>query len=360
MKVVQLDSHMSWRGGEQQVLYLSQYLHEQGYDCTVVCPPHSALYQRAQEAGVPTVALPMRYEGDVVAAWRLGNYLRRQQVDILHMHTPHAHTVGLLASLRYAKVLKVVSRRVDFQPIRNMISRWKYLRPAVQYVAVSEAVRHILIESGVAACRVQTIHSGVDLQRFDTVAAAPALFPAGMRVVGTVGHLAGHKGHRYLLEATKYLLDLEPQVGVVIVGDGKLRPALEAQAVALGIAERVCFTGFRRDVLAIMQQFEVFVFSSYLEGLGTAILDAMALRKPVVATHAGGIPEVVQDGVTGRLVPPREPYALAQAVSQLLHHPEQGRRFGDTGRQRVEQYFTAQHMATQTLHLYQRLLHHAA
>jgi glycosyltransferase involved in cell wall biosynthesis len=358
MKIVQLDSHVSWRGGEQQVLYLSQYLHACGYDCVVVCPPHSALYARAQEAGIRTRALPMRYEGDVLAVWRLGCYLRQQRVDILHMHTPHAHTIGLLASLWHPGVRQVVSRRVDFPPGRNVISRWKYLRPAVQYVAVSHAVQQILIASGIAAGRVRTIYSGIDLHRIDDVEPAAALFPAGTQVVGTVGHLAGHKGHRYLLEATQYLLQLEPRSAVVIVGDGKLRATLEAQAASLGIAERVCFTGFRRDVLALMQQFEVFVFSSYLEGLGTALLDAMALRKPVVATCAGGIPEAVQDGVTGILVPPRQPQALAQAVHQLLRHPEQRQRFGEAGRKRVEQCFTAQRMAAQTLQLYRRLLNH--
>ena len=358
MKIVQLDSHVSWRGGEQQVLYLSQYLHGCGYDCVVACPPHSALYQRAQEAGIPTRALPMRYEGDVLAAWRLGRYLRRERVDILHMHTPHAHTIGLLASLWHPGVRQVVSRRVDFPPKRNVVSRWKYLHPAVQYVAVSHAVKQILIDSGIAACRVQTIHSGIDLHRVDDVPPAPALFPTGTQVVGTVGHLAGHKGHRYLLAATQYLLPLEPCLGVVIVGDGELRAALEAQAASLGIAERVCFTGFRRDVLGLMQQFEVFVFSSYLEGLGTAVLDAMALRKPVVATSAGGIPEAVQHGVTGVLVPPRQPQALAQAVHQLLRHPEQRKRFGEAGRKYVEQYFTAPRMAAQTLQLYRRLLNH--
>jgi glycosyltransferase involved in cell wall biosynthesis len=356
MKIVQLDSHLPWRGGEQQVLYLSRFLQAHGHDSTVACPPHSALYARAQAAGLPTMALHMRHEGDVAAAWRLGHYLRQQQVDILHMHAPHAHTVGILASLLAPQVQKVVSRRVDFPPIRNRFSRWKYLLPRVQYLAVSEAVRQVLINSGIAARRVQTIHSGVDLRRFEAVPLAASPFPAGTRIVGTVGHLAGHKGHQYLLEATKALLQAEPQVGVVIAGDGALRANLEAQAAALGIAERVCFTGFRQDILALMQRFEVFVFPSYLEGLGTATLDAMALRKPVVATHAGGIPEVVQDGMTGLLVPPRDPAALAQAVLYLLQHPEQSRAFGEAGRKRVEQQFTAERMAAQTLHVYQRLL----
>jgi glycosyltransferase involved in cell wall biosynthesis len=226
----------------------------------------------------------------------------------------------------------------------------------VQYLTVSEAVRQILIQSGVPAHQVQTVHSGVDLCRIDHAGEAPALFPRGTLIVGTVGHLAGHKGHCYLLEATRYLLQLEPRVGLVIAGDGALRPALEAQAVALGIADRVCFTGFRRDVLALMQQFEVFVFSSYLEGLGTAILDAMAVRKPVVATRAGGIPEAVQDGVTGLLVPSRDPEPLARAILHLLRYPEQRRAFGEAGRKRVEHYFTAERMAVETLRVYQRLL----
>jgi glycosyltransferase involved in cell wall biosynthesis len=356
MNIVHLDAHIPWRGGEQQVVYLARFLHEHGYDNLVICPPHSALYQRAREAGVPTRALRLRHEADLVAAWQLGNYLRRQQVDILHMHTPHAHTIGVLACLLAPKVRKVVSRRVDFPPIRNLLSRWKYLLPEVQYLAVSEAVRQVLIDSGIPDHRVQTVHDGVDLRRFNDVPKAPALFPAGTRVVGAVGHLAGHKGHRYLLEATRYLLQVEPYVGVVIAGDGALRTTLQAQAASLGITDRVCFTGFRHDILALMQRFEIFVFPSYLEGLGTAILDAMALRKPVVATRAGGIPEVVQDGITGFLVPSRDPEALAQAVLHLLHRPEQEKAFGEAGRKRVEQYFTAEQMAAQTVHVYQRLL----
>jgi glycosyltransferase involved in cell wall biosynthesis len=305
---------------------------------------------------MPVKALRMRNEIDVVAAWRLGAYLRRQRVDILHMHTPRAHTLGILASTMAPQVRKVVSRRVDFAPMRNRLSRWKYLCPDVHYLAVSEAVRRVLIASGVPAHRVQTVYSGVDLHRFENVPKVPSSFPAGTRTIGTVGHLAGHKGHRFLLEAMRYLLQTEPRIGLVIAGTGALRSTLEAQAVALGIADQVRFTGFRDDILALMQGFEIFVFPSSLEGLGTAMLDAMALRKPVVATRAGGIPEVVQDGVTGLLVPPQDPGALARAVRYLLQHPAQGRALGEAGRRRVEQHFTAEQMASRTLHVYQRVL----
>lgn len=337
-------------------MYLAQALQAHGYDNATICQPHSVLYRRACEAGLPTVALRMRHELDLVAAGWLGRYLRRQQVDILHMHTPHAHTIGLLACLVAPHVRRVVSRRVDFAPIRHLFSRCKYTLPGVQYVAVSNAVRQVLLNSGIARHRVQTVYSGVDINRFTHVSAAPCLFPAGTRVIGTVGHLAGHKGHSYLLQAAQILLQSEPHLGVVIAGTGALRTTLEAQAVDLGVAAQVCFTGFREDILSLIQSFEIFVFPSYLEGLGTSILDAMALGKPVVATRAGGIPEVVQDGVTGLLVPPRDPAALARALLYLLRHAEEGKKLGVAGRQRVHQEFTAEQMARGTIQVYRQLM----
>jgi L-malate glycosyltransferase len=356
MNIVHLDSQVPWRGGEQQVLHLSQLLHTWGHNSMIVCQPHSALYQRAQEAKVPVQALRMRYELDLVAAWKLGQYLRRQRVEILHMHAPHAHSIGLLACVWAPTVHKVVSRRIDFAPIRNLLSRWKYTLPKVHYVAVSEAVRQVLIASGIPAHHVQTIHSSIDLRRFDATQEVAPLFPTGTRVVGTVGHLAGHKGHRYLLEATRELLQTEPDVRVAIVGDGALRHELEDQAATLGIAEQVHFAGFRRDVPALIRGFEIFVFSSTHEGTPNGVLEAMALGKPVVATHAGGTAEVVQDGVTGLLVSPRDPAALAQALFYVLRHPEQGQMFGRAGRQRVAEHFTVEHMAGSTLQAYQRIL----
>ncbi len=196
------------------------------------------------------------------------------------MHTAHAHTLCLMACLRAPQVRQVVSRRVDFAPIHHALSRWKYLRPQLQYIAVSDAVRHIVTASGIAPERAATVHSGIDLQRFQQLQAAPPLFPAGTRVIGTVGHLADHKGHRYLVEATALLARQEPDVRVVIAGDGELRQALETQAAALGVTDRLCFTGFRQDILALMQSFELFVMPSHLEGLGTAVLDVKELCWP--------------------------------------------------------------------------------
>jgi hypothetical protein len=174
MKIVQLDSQVAWRGGEQQVLYLVQALRHHGYDNVTVCPPTSALYERAGEAGLSAQALRMRHELDLVAAWRLGRYLRRHRVDILHMHDPHAHTIGLLACTLAPQVHKVVSRRVDFAPRRNRLSRWKYAASGTYYLAVSDAVRTAAYRStGSGRSIVASIRSAVS-----TCRKCPPYFPA--------------------------------------------------------------------------------------------------------------------------------------------------------------------------------------
>lgn len=356
MKIVHLDSHRAWRGGQQQVLYLTQFLQLQGHESMVVCQTGGALFRRAHEAGVRALGLNMRHELDIAAAWRLGRLLRRQRVDILHMHEPHAHSIGLLASISAPSVRKVVTRRVDFRPVRNLLSRYKYLLPDVRYLAVSEAVRKVMLDCGIAARDVQTVYSGVDLARVDAVHETSSVFPAGSRIIGTVGHLSGHKGHRYLLQAMRDVRQVERKARLVIVGEGRLRMDLETEAAALGLGGSVCFTGFRHDVLAMIRGFEIFAFPSTEEALGTSILDAMALRKPVVATQAGGIPESVQDGVTGLLVPPGKPQALADALVTMLKTPERGRTFGEAGRRRVEEFFTVERTGAATLRVYHDVL----
>ena len=339
------------------MLYLTRFLLSQGHESVVVAPGGGALYQRARAAGLPAIGLNLRHDLDLVAAWRLGGWLRREGIDILHMHEPHAHSVGLFACMVAPGVGKVVSRRVDFRPFRNLLGRCKYKMPDVRYLTVSEAVRQAMLDSGIAADAVQTVHSGVDLRRIDAVHETSHVFPGGTRVIGTVGHLSGHKGHRYLLRAMRDVYQIERRARLVIVGEGKLRADLEAEAAALGLRDVVCFAGFRHDALALIRGFEIFAFPSTQEALGTSILDAMALRKPVAATLAGGIPETVQDGITGLLVPPGDPRTLAEALCTMLQRPERALRFGEAGRRRVENHFNAEQTGAATLRVYRDVCH---
>jgi glycosyltransferase involved in cell wall biosynthesis len=170
--------------------------------------------------------------------------------------------------------------------------------------------------------------------------------------VGNVAALTDHKDHRTLLAAAARVLAERPDTRFVVLGEGELRGALEAQADSLGIGERVVFAGFRGDLDRLIPAFDVFCLSSHMEGLGTSLLDAMAFARPVVATAAGGIPEAIEDGVNGRLAPPRDAAALGQALLAVLGDEQLRSRMGAAGRRRYEERFTAEKMVEATLAAY--------
>src|SRR5262249_23058743 len=177
--------------------------------------------------------------------------------------------------------------------------------------------------------------------------------PDGAPVVGNVAALTGHKDHATLLDAAQVVLRRRPDARFVIAGEGPRRRELEARARERGVAGRVVFAGFRRDVDRLLPAFSVFCLSSHLEGLGTTLLDAMAFGLAVVATAAGGVPEAVEHGVTGLVVPVRRPDALAQALLDVLEDGDLRRRLGAAGRARFLERFTADRMVEETLRVYQ-------
>jgi glycosyltransferase involved in cell wall biosynthesis len=157
------------------------------------------------------------------------------------------------------------------------------------------------------------------------------------------------------VDAAHLLVQRLPDVRVLVLGEGELRVPLEQQVRKLRLERHVLLPGFRPDVLSLLKGADVFAMSSVTEGLGTSVLDAMACRKAVVATRVGGIPEVVVDGTTGRLVPARDSEAMAEALGDLLDRPERRAAFGEAGRQRVERDFSADRMVVATLAAYQRV-----
>jgi len=176
--------------------------------------------------------------------------------------------------------------------------------------------------------------------------------PAGAPVVGNVAALTGHKDHATLLAAAARVIARVPEARFVIVGQGELEGRLRMQAQALGLEGRVVFAGFRPDVDALIPAFDVFCLSSHMEGLGTSLLDAMCYGRAVVGTAAGGIPEAVEDGVTGRVVPPRQPDALAAALTEVLTDGARREAMGQAGRARFLARFTADRMVDETLGVY--------
>lgn len=259
----------------------------------------------------------------------------------------------------------IASRRVDFHLKGNSFSRWKH-RQVDCFIAASEAIRRMLISDGVPESRAITVHEGIDVEH---IVAAPAVnvheafwLPHGAPVVGNVAALVPHKGQRHLVEAARIVVRQVPDARFVILGEGELREPLERLVHDYHLEKHVLLPGFRTDVLGCIKGFDVFVLSSVTEGLGTSLLDAMACARPIVATRAGGIPEVVEHRVNGLLVEPRQAEALAAAIVELLNDAALRRQMGEAGFIRASRRFTLERMIAGTAAVYSRVagIPHAA
>ena len=362
MKILHINTERTWRGGEQQTLYLLRSLIDRRISCHLVCQAESPMAQKALEAGIEVFPIAMRGEVDLPASLRIRKLITRHGYDIVHSHTSHAHTLAFFASLG-CRTCRLVTRRVDFSIFRNRflpINGIKYRFMADYYIAISHQIKQVMVNDGIAADRIFVAHSGIDPQRFARVAGNHLvdefnLKPAE-RVVINVAHLAGHKGQKYLVGAIPHVLAAIPNVRFFIIGKGELMSELQALSVSLGIGHALTFTGFRNDVGAFYKIADLFVMSSVQEGLGTAILDALALGIPVVAANAGGIPEVIKDGETGRLVEAANPQALAKGIIEMLSNVDQARAMARRGQDNVKAEFSIDAMVENNLAVYNRLL----
>ena len=362
MKILHINTERTWRGGEQQTLYLLRSLIDRRISCHLVCQAESPMAQKALEAGVEVFPIAMRGEVDLPASLRIRKLIARHGYGIVHSHTSHAHTLAFFAALN-RRTCRVVTRRVDFSIFRNRflpLNGIKYRFMADYYIAISHQIKQVMVNDGIAADRVFVVHSGIDLQRFAGVAgdhlADEFNLKPDERVVINVAHLAGHKGQKYLVGAIPHVLAAIPNVRFFIIGKGELMSELQALSVSLGIGHALTFTGFRNDVGAFYKIADLFVMSSVQEGLGTAILDALALGKPVVAANAGGIPEIIKDGQTGRLVAAANPQALAKGIIEMLTNVDQARTMARRGQDTVKAGFSIDAMVENNLAVYNRLL----
>ena len=358
-----IDTARTWRGGQNQVFVTAIGLRALGHRTMVVAHPGGELRQRAKE-GLDVFPLAPRTEMDLGAAWRLSRLIKRVRPDVLHAHDPHGVAMAALAlsmSTELAKPPLVASRRVDFRLRGNALSRWKY-RQVDLFICASEAIRRMLVADGVPPARAVTVHEGIELSRAE--AAPPARLheelwlPHHAPLVGNVAALVPHKGQRHLVEAAAIVVRHVPDARFVIAGEGELRPSLERAIREHHLGKHVLLAGFRPDALSLHKAFDIFVMSSLTEGLGTSLLDAMACGKPVVATTAGGIPEVVADGETGLLVPPRDHEAMASAIVRLLTDEDLRQRMGHAGLVRVRRRFSAERMVQETLRVYEKIALH--
>jgi sugar transferase (PEP-CTERM/EpsH1 system associated) len=321
--------------------------------------------QEIRAQGIPVIDLGMEAKWRVDAFWRLYRLLVQSRPIILHTWMFHANVIGRVIG-RLAKVPIIISSRRNVhigKGWREVINRWT--APVADHlIAVCELARQVEIErTGVSPEHVTTIYNGVDAEQYSAAnpqarAQIRQIFgiAADALLVGAVGRLHRQKGFRDLLAAFVEVREQIPAARLLLVGDGELRDELENQARSSGLSNGVVFAGIRSDIPRTLAGLDLFVLPSLWEGMPNAVLEAMATGLPVVSTAVGGTPEIIVDGVTGFLVPPRNPSALAGAITTLLQDAHLRRKMGQAGRRRTEQHFSLGETARQTQALYQTLL----
>lgn len=356
-QILHVDTERSWRGGERQALWLMQLLPGDEFESILAAPIETPFAVQAAAAGKRVVHFSLWGEWDIFAAWKLKGLIAKNNVSLVHAHSSHA--LGVAACARKLHPFKLVaSRRVDFHLRKNMFSRWKYAQ-ADHIIAISDAIRQVLISDGIPSTRIRVVKSGIRIRETKPIdrdqIKQTIRIPKNNKVVGMVAALAPHKDHRTFLEAARIIKNQLPGVTFLIVGEGPLYRSVTDTIQELGLKQQVVMTGFREDVSDLIGIMDVYAVSSYLEGMGTSTLDAMQAGRPVVATRVGGIPEIVEDGVTGYLVGPRDPGALAEKIIGLLNDEKTARAMGEKGMNRSRQ-FSVENTAQGTAQVYREIL----
>jgi glycosyltransferase involved in cell wall biosynthesis len=335
VRIVHINLERGWYGGERQTLYLMEGLRSLGHENTLLARENEIFVRRVREKGFPVRILgkPFLLHGRLL-----------REFDVVHAHEKRGLQLAALWKRFHGRPI-VYTRRVDYVPGRHLTNRFMY-RKMDLLVAISDKIREIMIAWGTAPDRIRVIRSTVPFERAVPAGDSEGLRKrfSGKKVVGCVASLVAHKDHHTLLEAAAIISGHRDDVVFLLLGDGELRPELEGKAASLRL-RNIVFEGYQDNPYPYFPIFDIFTLTSREEGLGSSILDAFLYQVPVVATAAGGIPELVKDRDTGLLAAVGDPVMVAQHLEEMLDDDELRRRCTRNAYDLLKREFTIETMA---------------
>jgi glycosyltransferase involved in cell wall biosynthesis len=353
-----MDLGTGWRGGQRQILWMGEGLKRRGGRPIFALRPGAELAARAKESGIEVVHVdPTISEIGPWTVLRLRRLIARERVDILHPQSGHTIALAALAAAG-TRARIVFARRTTFPVRDNIGTRLKYSR-ADRIISVSSAGVDALVASGVDASKIDVIPSGIPLNRLASPASRAMLasfgVPEGAPLVVMVGALTDVKDPITFVRAVAVAKRRVPALQALLVGEGQLRAAAEAEARALELEDAFHLTGFRDDHDALIAAGHVAALSSKLEGTPGVLLDALALARPIAATAAGGVPEIVEHGVSGLLTPVGDPDLLGGSIARILLDPALAARLSAAAKERARA-FSIDSTVERTIAAYERTL----
>jgi glycosyltransferase involved in cell wall biosynthesis len=367
MRSLQIISPSGPYGAEKMMLNLMVGLQKTGNEpiAAIVQNSHNPqpeVLKLARRLGVPAVGIGCNGKLDFGLLKQLMRCIKEYHVDIIHSHGFKTNVYGLLAA-RATGIPIVTTYHSGSsawrQALRARLYRALEIRLLPRFskiISVSEPIRDMLRQNGIAENRLACINNGLDVQSFSTATPAPEIRQVGRPVVAFVGRLVPEKGPDVFLRAARKVLLEIPGAGFIVVGSGPCRGLLESLATGLGISGRVFFAGIRDDMPSVYAAVDMVVLPSIGEGLPMTILEALATKRAVISTPVGAIPTVVLHGETGLLVHPGDAEALAEAIVRLGTSPELAAKLGNNGHDLVDAKFSADLMSKQYLALYAEVL----
>lgn len=361
MKILHLSSEKTWRGGEQQMAYLITELQKSGVENYVACRKNSEFEKFCERSNIPFASFSFSNSFDLPTSWKIKNYSNRNSIDIIHMNSGKSHAIGVFTSFFGARADLVLSRRVDFPIKSGWFSKWKYNYPKIKkIIGVSEKICEIVGSSVQHPEKCMAIHSGIDITRMSPEYATGFLrkkynLPTHIKLVGNVSAIAPHKDYFTFVKTAERILKQRDDVIFFIIGEGPVEKVIKDFVLNKKLKDKIIFTGFLDNIPEVLPELDIFLITSETEGLGTTVLDAFASHVPVVATRAGGIPEMVIHEKTGLLSDVKDDSHLAANVLRLLDDPTLRKQLQDGAYDHL-QNFTKENTARKTLEVYKEIL----
>lgn len=359
-RVLQLSSEATWRGGEQQIAYLIDELRLRGIESVAIVKSKSNFETHCREKGIRFYSLPFQNSIDLFSSWKLMRIARKEGASIVHIHSSKSHSIATLATLFGLRAPMILSRRVDFELSDSWFSKWKYNHSSIKkIVCVSEAIAKIVSPHLKNPQKCITVHSGVDIKKFQLPVFENLLrreykVSDDVVLIGNTSALAGHKDYFTFIDTLEILKKENLPIKGFIIGKGPLEKDLKEYVDKKGMKNDIIFTGFRNNITQLLPSLDIFLITSTEEGLGTSVLDAFASRVPVVATAAGGIPEMVKDEVTGFLCQPKDVSMLATKIKRLMDTPLLRKQLVENAYTSLSN-FSKEKTAEQTLAIYREI-----
>lgn len=347
-------------GAESVLVNIAENLDKDRFTSIVCLLSDGWLKSQLDVRHIETVVIPQPHSLDLLWLFRFYRLLKEREINVIHSHEFATNVyASFLSKLVGISVIATAHGKNYYTDKWRRRMAYRFVARQSVMVAVSADLKQFLSERvGIPPGNIRVIHNGIDLRRYEAKGVSRQVrkelgIKEGQPVIGTVGNLFAVKGQSYLLRACRIVASAFPNFVLLVAGEGEQLSFLEKEATSLGIASNVKFLGFRSDIPSILEAMDVFILPSLSEGLPLSVLEALALQIPVVATNVGGIPEVIEEGVTGYLVPPRNPEALADNILSLLRHPEVAINIGRAGRRKMEKSFRLEKMIKDYQSLYE-------